>query len=388
MSKSDRRDIVAEAVADAAEIKDAVLSAAQQQIVEDLSPAIKLMLEKNLKRVLNQNEDSDRLRRGVQDNWPGESHTGFEEAKNKGEPKMDPKMMDAEKKDGDKAPEMDLESLAAFFPSMSEMPSEDPEADKVSEDPAAMSGIPNLGEGEDEGGEDDEKEDKKEKEVAEAKKDDDKEKDMDESIEISEAEIKKVYEQALALEAQVKKGFSEMTPNGELDDVVKDADKGLADVKKGEHNWEKETPPAKQDFTVKEMIQRGLAENRALKQAVTRRDAVIRQLTKSLSETNLFNAKILHTTRLLNKHRLTTEQKKSFMESIDKAKTIDQVTMVYETIEGSLKTISESRTRPAINSQRPAGSAGANKQVLRESVDNTTSDAYARLRSLAGLGKK
>lgn len=387
MSKSEGRNIVEEAVADAADIKEAVLSAAMERVVENLSPAVKLMLEKNLKRVLNQNEDSDRLRRGVQDNWPGESHTGFEEAKNKGEPKMDPKMMDAEKKDGDKVPEMDLESLASFFPSMSEMPSEDPEADKVSEDPAAMSaGIPTLGEGEDEGGDDDDEE--KEKEVDEAKKDD-KEKDMEESIEISESELKKVYEQALALEAQVKKGFSEMTPNGELDDVVKDADKGLADVKKGEHNWEKETPPAKQDFTVKEMIQRGLAENRALKEGIAKRDAVIRQLTKSLSETNLFNAKILHTSRLLSKHRLTTEQKKTFMEAIDKAKTIPQVTMVYETIEGSLKTsLSESRVRPAINSQRPVGSSGANKQVLRESVDKNHSEAYERMKRLAGLGKK
>ena len=218
------------------------------------------------------------------------------------------------------------------------------------------------------------------------KKDDD---TMDETIEISESALEEVYAAALKTEAQVTKGFGDMTPSGEIEDVVKDADKGLADVKKGEHNWEKETPPSKQDFTVKEMIQRGLAENRQLKENLKKAVGIIRQLGAKLHEVNLFNSKVLHVNKILNKHnRMTSEQKRVVLESIDKAKTVAQVKMVAEAIDNSMLAtgqLSESKTRkPVANAQRPR-TAGVNQQVLSESVDRNGSDEMKRLVQLAGL---
>lgn len=357
------RDLVSEAVTDAKALKEAALKAAKNELLESMAPALKTLLEGAVKEALSQNEDSDRMRRGVQDNWPGESHTGFEEAKEKGEPQMDK--------------DMELESLANFFPSVSEK-SEEEEGEKVEE-----SDIPTLGEGE-ECGDDEEVKEAKEKE------------DVDEEIEISEAELRKVFEAALQTEVQVKKGFSDMTKAGELDAVVKDAGKGLNPEKKGEHMWDDEEPAHKQDFTVKEMIQKGLAENKALRAQVRSLSEdkaklvnMARALAKQLAETNLFNAKVLHVNKVLTGSKLTNEQKRVVIESFDKAKTVSEVKTVYDVIKTSFAangTLAESR-KPKANAQRARTSGGANQKVLRESVDREAGGMSERLKRLAGITK-
>lgn len=386
------RDLVSEAVNDAKALKEAALTAAKNELVESMTPGLKALLEKSIKGVLSKNEGSNRQRRAITDNWPGESHTGFEESKEKGEPKMD-KEMEGQKDDK----ELDLESLASFFPAMTEMPEELPGDEMKSEDGSA---IPMLGQQgmKETADEDDIKPEGTEfQQEGKKKKDDDEEEkeEMDEEIEISESELKKVYEAALQTEAQVTKGFGDMTSMGEIDDVIKDVDKGLADVKKGEHNWEKETPPAKQDFTVKEMknlIGRGLQENKNLKENLKKAVGLIRHLGARLHEVNLFNAKVLHVNRILNGGpRLTSEQKWVVLESIDKAKTIAEVKTVYEVINSSFavaSNLTESKSRkPMANAQRPRTSGGANQKVLRESVDRQQNDGFGRLQQLAGLIK-
>lgn len=392
MSK-EGRDLVSEAVNDSKQLKEAALNAAKNQVIEALAPKIRQLLEKELKGALSQNEDADRLRRGDKngDNWPGESHTGFEEAKEKG----DTKMSDETKNNQ----ELDMEALASFFPPMSEMPEEDPLADVQAEDAFGQGGIPTLGT-EAKGAPEDEEEQicAPEAPVKEGKKkDDDEEKDtMDEEIEISESELKKVYEASLQTEVAVTKGFGEMTPMGELDDVAKDVDKGIADVKKGEHAWDKETPPSKEDFTVKEarsLIARGMAENKALRENNKKAMALIQKLASRLHEVNLFNAKVFHVNRILNTNaRLTKEQKKVVLESLDKAKSISEVKSLYETLASTFAVstqLSESKTRkPVGNAQASRTSGGANQKVLRESVDRSSTEGqqFSRLQQLAGLG--
>ena len=388
--KKDGKNIVSDAVTDAKALREAAFQAAKNELVESMTPALKRLLEKEIKGVLSQNEDSDRLRRGVQDNWPGESHTGFEEAKQKGEPEMD---MD-DKKGGK---ELDLESLAGFFPQMSEEPDQQegmggrlPGMGLGMEAPQQMQSIPTLGEGEGEEGE--ELEMKKE-----GKKDKEEEEPMDETVEISEAELKKVYESALQTEVQVKKGFSDMTPMGEIEDVVKDIGKGLNPEDKGEKTWDKGEAEDKKDWMVKEdvksLISKGLAENKALRENNAKLAQMVRALGEKLHETNLFNAKVLHVNRILNKNgRLTTEQKKVVLEKIDKAGTIAEVKMVYETIVDTFAAatqLSESKSRkPVANAQRARTSGGADQKVLSESADHgSNSSQMTRLQQLAGLVK-
>jgi hypothetical protein len=87
---------------------------------------------------------------------------------------------------------------------------------------------------------------------------------------------------------------------------------------------------------------------------------------------------------------LTKEQKQDVLESIDKARTVDQVKMVYEAITNSFKAsqaLAEGKNprKPAANAQRARTSGQPKQDVLSESADRATSDRFARLRTLAGL---
>jgi hypothetical protein len=221
----------------------------------------------------------------------------------------------------------------------------------------------------------------------------DKEKeDMEEEVEISEAELSKVYESALQVEASVSKGFKDFVGGGELDQASKET--GILDKKSGEKAWEKETPPDAQDFSVKEAIARGMAENKMLRGKLKEAVGIIKKLGTSLHETNIFNSKVLHVNRILNSHgRLTKEQRQVVLEAIDGAKSIEQVRMVYETIVRSFKATSgalqEGKTvKPKANAQRPRTSGTPDQKVLSESVDRSQGQGqYDRMRQLAGLLK-
>lgn len=356
--KKEGNELLGKAVADAKALREAALEVAKNELVESMAPGLRRLIENDIRGVLS--EDSDRLRRGIQDNWPGESHTGFEEAK-KGEEEMPDKM---EK-------ELDLESLSGFFAEADE-----PE---VKDDEEKMeASIPTLGEGED-------------------KDEDDKvEEGVDETVvEMNEEELKRVYDAALKTEVQVKKGFSDMTPMGELEDVVKDADKGVADIKvKSDTPWEEQEPTAKQDWTVKEvrqLVAAGMAENKALRENLNKALKLVDTLGKKLAETNLFNAKVLHANRILNSGKLSAGERKVALESLDKAKSVEQVRMVYETLTKSFaaakQQLAESNTqRPRLGSSQARGTLGTSK-VISESADHNQDATVRRLQELAGLIK-
>lgn len=375
------RDLVTEAVRDAKRLKQAALESAKKEIIEKMAPNVRALVEQSLANALA-DEGINRMRR-VKDGYPGEQQGTFEEGK--GDQQMD--AQNPEEK------ELDLENLASFFPALSEMqgaeqvPGEDPLADGM------PGSIPTLGEKEEmpadfcppEGEEAAPKKEGKDKE----------EEPMEETIEISEESLRKVYESALQLEVQVKKGFAEPKQPGEIEEMI--GETGLADVKKGEHAWEKETPPAKEDFTVKEaraIIGRGLAENKALRTKLSEAVKFIKVLGGKLHEVNLFNSKVLHVNRLLNTHKLTKEQKEVVLESMDKANSLQEVKTIFETVDSSLRVttkLMEGRNprKPAANAQRARTSGAANQEVLRESVDRASNgvDQFARFRQLAGLTK-
>lgn len=377
------RTLMSEAISDAKQLREASMEAAKMELIEQLTPAVREFIEG---RFLGKSgssttkgrksEDVDRIRRGIGDNAPGESHTGFEESKEKGDGKMASK---------GKEDTVDVdESLAGFFPAMSE--EGDMGGDKDGLEAEGL-GIPALGEGEDM--------DPSKDEGVYEKKDKGDEEVVDEEVEIDEATLLKIYNESLKTEATVTKSFGEMTKSGELDEV--DPAAGIADVKKGEHVWEKETPPAKQDFTVKEvksLIQRGMRENKVLRTRLGEARKLIEKLGVQLHEINLFNTKVLHVNRLLNRGRgLTREQRETVIESIDKATSVQEVRLVFESIVKTFKvlegriagSLTEGR-KPTANAQRFRPKSSPSPEVLRESADRDPNKARnERFRELAGL---
>lgn len=398
MSTVADRDLVKGAVEDVKALKEAALEAAKNRLAEELSPRLKILLED----VLDE-------KRGLTGRGKGQSQQAdymspklakWEESKDKGEEKM----ADKEKKDG-KEQELDLESLASFFPQMTEEPDPaegvDPSAEhdmdhpklkqgKLKIDPSAEPremALPQMGE-------------EPECDPEEMKKDEGGdmalavEQQMGESVEISEAELRKVYEESMVAEVQVKKGFSDMTKFGELEEV--DPGAGLLTVKKGEAHWEDEEPPAAEKripeskVTVRQLIEAGQAENKTLRGQNTKLRGMVEHLAKKLHEVNLFNAKVLLTNRILNSGRLSKEQRQVAMESIDKARSIAEAKVVYEAVVNSFKaaqSLTEGR-KPKANVQGARTQGSPKQDVLRESVDRQGgTERYARFQELAGLVK-
>lgn len=107
-------------------------------------------------------------------------------------------------------------------------------------------------------------------------------------------------------------------------------------------------------------------------------------LRDKLAETNLFNAKLLFTNKLLQNESLTKRQKASVIEKLDEAKSQREAKLVYESAvntvqDSSNKRITESAEKSVIgSSSRPARSSGAS---LNEGFEST------RWAKLAGILK-
>ena len=119
---------------------------------------------------------------------------------------------------------------------------------------------------------------------------------------------------------------------------------------------------------------------------------VINSLREQLTEMNLFNAKLLYVNKLVQDKNVTSEQRRGIVESLDGAKTLREVKLLYKGLTKSLKTaktsskksqISEAAARRSIgSSSRPAGTKSTQK-TLNESTDSTP-NSWA---TLAGLNK-
>ena len=350
------RELVKEALQDAKSLKEAALEQAKSKLVESLAPAVRRLLDENLKSALA--ERGSKIAYGDDD-----APNGTRE----------------EKKDY-KNEELALEdALQEFFPAGGVKENTmDVNEKKSSKKSSKKSG-------------------KNEAFGKSSKKSSKKSSFKNEEIEISEAELKKVYEAAIQTEVNVKKGFSDIVGGGELDQAHKEH--GIEDNMKTKH-FEEETPPHKQKWIpeakeLQGMVQRGLAENKALRENLRKAVAMVETLGKKLHEVNLFNAKVLHVNKILNGGtRLTKEQKTFVMESIDKARSISEVKMVFETIVGSIQTsaaINESRNprAPKANAAGARTTGTPKQEVLSESVDraNGQTSRYSRVQELAGLVK-
>lgn len=101
--------------------------------------------------------------------------------------------------------------------------------------------------------------------------------------------------------------------------------------------------------------------------------ATIETLRTELSEVNLLNAKLLYLNKVFRANNLTESQKVTVITSFDKAATVNEVKLVYETVKESFvsktkSTIKESKgfaSAPAGHSTKPAVIEQVDEQVLR-----------------------
>ena len=335
--------IASRAIKESKAVADLAVAAAKNELIEQLTPAIQKIVSEGL-RAGTLGDSVNRLRRAAD----GHGETEFEEGK-----------------DMDKDEKEKVESVSALFPTIAE-------ADEM-----------------DEGFEDMEEAVDAVEETAE----------VEEELEISNEELEAMYNESHLLEVEVKKGFSDMAKPHEFGAGAKaqyqSDPANLADYQSGEKEWDDVDPPAMKKWTVenldqvKVVVRRGMAENKALAVENKKLRAMAEKLANKLSEMNLLNSKILHVNKMISAHRLNTEQKRTVIESIDKASSIKEVKSIYSVLESTFKvtgaTNESVRRAPRADAQKRRTSGAPKTEVLRESADKAEGGGWSRLQQLAGL---
>jgi hypothetical protein len=113
-------------------------------------------------------------------------------------------------------------------------------------------------------------------------------------------------------------------------------------------------------------------------------EETINELRKELNEVNLLNAKLLYTNKIFKAKNLTESEKIKVLNTFDKAGTVREVKLVFETLTESLKTttVKKNSIKESLGSASKTISTATPKQPIIES-----NEAFARMQRLAGLKK-
>ena len=109
----------------------------------------------------------------------------------------------------------------------------------------------------------------------------------------------------------------------------------------------------------------------------------IQSLKKDLTEVNLLNAKLLYLNKVLKANNLSETQQVNVIAAFDKAETVKEVKLVFETLTESFKaTAKKNPIKESLGSaSRTVVAAPKQEQIIE------VNDAFARMQRLAGLRK-
>jgi hypothetical protein len=110
----------------------------------------------------------------------------------------------------------------------------------------------------------------------------------------------------------------------------------------------------------------------------------IEVLRKELSEVNLLNSKLLYVNKIFKAHNLSEAQKVNIITTFDKAETVKEVKLVYETVAENIGTPKSKTTQ--IKEHKSFASKPAGNSTKGE-VISEVSDQVRRMQKLAGIIK-
>ena len=106
----------------------------------------------------------------------------------------------------------------------------------------------------------------------------------------------------------------------------------------------------------------------------------IQELKKELNEVNLLNAKLLYTNKIFKSKNLTEDKKVKVLKAFDKASTVKEAKVIFETLSEGLVSKTETKARPQGSASKTTGPITEAKKPIIES-----NAVYDRMRQLAGL---
>lgn len=112
-------------------------------------------------------------------------------------------------------------------------------------------------------------------------------------------------------------------------------------------------------------------------------EETINELRNELNEVNLLNAKLLYTNKIFKAKNLTESEKVKVLNTFDKAETVKEVKLVFETLTESF--IASAKKTAIKESLGSASRSIAPSQTQQPIIE--VNDAFARMQRLAGLKK-
>ena len=122
-----------------------------------------------------------------------------------------------------------------------------------------------------------------------------------------------------------------------------------------------------------------------LEQKLNKYQEVFPQLKVQLEESNLQNARLHYQNRVLNSDSLNERQKDRLVETISKAKTVEEAKIIYETLQSAVGASTQSRRPKSLNEVVTKSSSAFMPRKEEEKRGDTLA---ARMKALAGITDK
>lgn len=136
------------------------------------------------------------------------------------------------------------------------------------------------------------------------------------------------------------------------------------------------TSEEKEEGEMKEEVKEE-ADSKELEEAM----ATIEVLKKDLQETNLLNSKLLYVNKIFKANNLSEAQKVNVIAAFDKAETVKEVKLVFETVSENVI----AKKAETIKEHRGMASKATGTTASKPEVINEVSDAVRRMQKLAGI---
>jgi|694.fasta_scaffold03317_10 hypothetical protein len=362
------RELFKEAIADAKAVKEAAIANAKVALEEAFAPFLREKLTQKLSEMEEETyESKDEM---YEDEYGDSTDKDFlQNEMSYDEETIEAPVDEVDMMGDETIDELNLDELLA------ELELEEEASEEVSEE--------ELNEA---------KEDEEEKEEEE-------EEDEDEEIDITDVEsLKKIIEDEI--EKMIESGELQAGPEyeGEEEEMMGDEEEMMGDeeVVDGEEMMGDEEE-IEEDFSIDELLaelkKKGKKEMPKKEEAKKKEDdkakkeldeavKVIKALKGELQEMKLFNAKLLYTNKIFKARSLNESQKVKVLSTFDKATTIKEVELVYETLSSSFSTAKKQVVKESLGfASKPTGvSQHQQKQMIVEEDAMVT-----RFKKLAGL---
>jgi hypothetical protein len=389
------RDLLKEAIADAKAVKETAIVNAKAALEEAFTPYLKERLAAKLAEMDNMDED-ETMEEGKMKEKDMKEGYDMDEAKHMNKKEMDEMEMDemdmyeADEMDEAKKEmdEMDLDELLRELESMDE--DDMMEGDSMDEGKAAYeyekgkkAGEKKAMNEEEEGMLNDPKGPTSHGNVAEEEEVEASEEEEIDIENMDESDLKKFIESVIA--DMVEAGELEAGDNMEGEEEESEEEVEINERKK--YGGNKGDVPAskrgdKKDTAEEEGVEDYKKKVKEMKHELEEAYNALSIIKTELQEVNLFNAKLLYTNKIFKAKNLTESQKVKVLAAFDKAASVKEAKLVFETLSEGMK-----ETKKTVNESMLRGSASKAAGVAARKPILEVNDQFARWQTLAGIKK-